>query len=135
MSAYYLHPPDARAIFFLMKYYVMARANVLCNWGSIAYWGGAETKLIPIPVPNSNYESVLGTSNYSLLSVVIHVKFFFTCQKCVHTDFTVVRLGPIAKMKSGTWIEPTISNSLNVCSPYWATMRVAILSFAPLLYD
>ena len=89
-----------------------------------------------MPVPNSKYESILCTSKCNSLSVLFHALLqinIFKCQTCVHTDFTIVRLGPTVKVNFFKGIESTISISLDVFSPFCATMTVERLSFAPLI--
>ena len=57
-----------------------------------------------------------------------------TCQNCVQSDFTIVRLRPSAKIKFCTAIDSTIYRSVDFCSTYCATKIVESWSFAPLIY-
>ena len=61
---------------------------------------------------------------------LIHVTFL-TCRTCVKSDFTIIRLGPSAKIKLCMGIAPATSRTLEVCSTFCATMTVAKLCFAP----
>ena len=92
---------------------------------------------IKLPVPNSKCVSVLGQykcNSSSLLNHrLIHVTFL-TCNTCVQSDFTMVRLGPSVKIKFSTGIDRTRSCSVDNCSPFCATRTVGISAFAPLIY-
>ena len=82
---------------------------------------------VSLPVPNSKCVSVLGQykcNSWSLLNHrLIHVTFL-TCQTCVQSDFTMVRLGQSVKIKLSTGIEPTISSSVLVGHLSCATLTL-----------
>ena len=83
------------------------------------------------PTPNSKCVSVLGQYKCNSASLLnrrlIHVSFLIY-QTCV--NFTMVRLGPTAKMKFRTGIELTLPVQL-----FSLLCHHEIVSFAPLIYD